>query len=165
MCGHGLSVGESINLVGGTSIGTVSVVQYNNNQKYDYALVEVTSNRVTLTNKVINASNYTTITSQLMNQPLVNTTICKYGKNTGFGTAKITSNNTTWTPKDGPALYGMVKCDMLNGATVIGGDSGGPIYVGHVFYGTISSQSSSDSTPYFMYSLVHGVTRFLVKTD
>lgn len=148
LCGHGLSVGSTLSFTnGGSAIATVVAQRYQSDNLYDYAIATVNSGSgITLTNHVYNASNYTSITSLSSTLPLTGSTLCKYGKHTGFGTVTVASNNTVWYPAStSMAIYGMVRCNELNGGSTIHGDSGGPVYAGHVFYGTISSTSSSST--------------------
>ena len=164
LCGHGLDINDSLTLQNSNKvIATVVLQKCMSDNLYDYAVATINSGAgVTLTNRVYNNSSYTTITSESSSRPLVGTTICKYGKITGFGTAEVTSNNTSWSSTAYGNVYGMVRCEMIGSSETKQGDSGGPVYVGHAFHGTISTTSTSGS---FYFSPIGGVPGFTVKTS
>lgn len=108
----------------------------------------------------------TSITSQSSSRPLKGSTVCRYGKDSGFGTSTIESNNTGWpieTATDAKMIYGMIYIKIVTGDNTEPGDSGGPVYIGNVFHGTISSTSNSSG---FYFSPISGVpASFSVKTS
>lgn len=162
LCGHGLSKNDSITY-NGNDIATVVKVQYNDGQKYDYAIATIDSGAdVTMSNRVINAVNYTTITSALSSLPAKNTIVCRYGKNSGFATYTVENNNRTVIVDETVTIKGLVECLRESGSKTVKGDSGGPYYAGHVFYGVTHGYGDT----YEYYSPISGVTSlFSVKTS
>ena len=173
-CGHGVELNETLKVSGtSTPFATVTVQHFENESFFDYAIATINSNAtVTMTNKVYNTSSNpsyestpaTTITSQMTTKTPVGTIICKYGNVSEFGTGEVTSRNCSWTDsKSGMTAHGMILCDALNDSYIAGGDSGGPVYVGHVFHGTISGGSPTSGT--IVYSPISATPNFIVKTS
>ena len=148
MCGHGLSLGEAVTYAENNStIGTVSVQRYNNNQSGDYAIVSITNSSFTRTNIVGDPSNpgsQTEITGTI-NRPATGLAIIKYGKNGGYAYGNVSSSNTTWYPSAHPdGIHGLVDVRLSMGRREPG-DSGGPIYTADgLFLGTHTGAGDED---------------------
>ena len=166
LCGHGLTLGSKLKLAStNTEFATVIKLKFSDNGLYDYAIATVDSGApVSLTNKVKNATSYTTITSQSSYVPLVGSTVCMYGKTGGFGTGKVTamSASMTYSNYDNITIRNLVKCSWTGTPAYGPGSSGGPVYAGHVFYGTYCGSNSTGGD--FWYSPVYD-TGFNVRTS
>lgn len=165
--GHAVDVGASYSHVpSGNTMGTGLYRQYRSDELYDHGVISVTSSNLTLTNRVHNNSNYTSITSTLRSgSGLVGTVICKYGYRTGFSLAEIKSTNTV-AYYGNIAIYGLMRGEITSGNSR-SGDSGGPYYLGHVLYGVHSGgheNAGVGSNVYF--SPIYAVpSSFVVKTN
>lgn len=170
--GHCVSVGTTYKHLSssGATLGTGTFSRYDMDQFYDYGVIKITGTGFQTSNKVINNSNYTTITGKLSSSSgLVGTTVCKYGARKGFGVATINKVDAIVSYSNGPTLYGMSKATFTSG-TGYKGDSGGPIYSGHKLYGIYSGDNSnpndsSTTATYFWYSPIYGAAGFSVKTS
>ncbi len=149
MCGHGLSLGKAVKYAENNStIGTVSVQRYNNNQSGDYAIVSITNSSFTRTNIVGDPSNpgsQTEITGTI-NRPATGLAIIKYGKNGGYAYGNVSSSNTTWYSSGNPdGIHGLVDVRLSLGRREPG-DSGGPIYTADgLFCGTHTGAGDEDN--------------------
>ena len=148
-----------------TTLGTAVYKRYADNQYYDIGVIQLTSN-YTVSNKVLNNSNYTTITSIVVS-PLVGTTLCKYGVASGFTTGEISATNVTSNYLESDGSYtnvkGLVKVNLPNGG-IARGDSGGPLYTNHVLYGINSGGDVTNQTYCYMTPLA-AASGFVVKTN
>lgn len=162
--------------LGGKTLGTGVFRQYDMDEFYDYGVIRYTGgSSFTLSNKVLNNANYTTITSTLASSSgLVGTTVCKYGKTTNFSTGEIKKVNAIVDYGE-VLLYGMTKViDPDFSGTTIGakGDSGGPVYSGHKLYGIYSGDASvvtngvvTTPSDHYWYSPISGASGFTVRTS
>lgn len=158
LSGHDLSVGGQI-VYNNKKIATIKKVQYKNNRDYDYSVAVIDSGAdVRMSNKVYNQTNYTTITSGLQDDPVRGEIICRYGKNSGFATYYVDDVDVTVCSNVGTAkatyIGGLVACSLRSGKESQNGDSGGPFYLGHEFYGVLHGRSSTQT----YYSPFKGVT-------
>lgn len=161
-CGHDMTVGNTIvDNSANRNLGTIEYKKFTANERYDYSIITIdTPSSYTLTNKVANNSSYTTITD-IATSNLVGTTVCKYGYNGEFATGTIVySDRQVYYNNQNCYIFGLVHVDLESG-TCVGGDSGGPVYSGHDFYGTVSGSGSNR----FYYSPITGVQNFTVKTS
>ena len=148
-CGHGsTSVGSTVKLYG-TTIGTVSVVQYANGGYGDYSIVTLTSG--TISHKIGSSSDgYVTITKGTNLSPAVGTYVTKYGYKTGYSYGTVTATNVSINPATGMTVYGMTKVSITTGDGSAGGDSGGPYLAGGAFCGVHHGNLKDDPlTVYF----------------
>ena len=174
-CGHGGTyVGQELYFEGNSVPVRVERVRFANNASFDYAIATVFSDSgLTLTNKVINDVKYsngnlgsTTITSTKPGFPTEGD-VCKYGATGKFGVYSITDSKIGVSMYDQATnkdyfINGLIECTYVRGNKVAPGDSGGPVYSEHVFYGTISA--GNGTTVY--YSPISGViSDFRVKTS
>jgi len=168
-CGHGGTyVGQEIYFDGNPIPVTVERVQYADGKSFDFAIAIVYSDSgLTLTNKVINDVKYadgslgsTTITGIKTGFPTEGD-MCKYGATSKFGVYSILESNIE-VSYETTKIGGLVSCAYTRGSRALPGDSGGPVYSGHTFYGTISG--GNDTQMYF--SPICGVpSAFSVKTS
>lgn len=167
LCGHSLSVGDSLRLLStNTAFAKVVIQQFATDENYDYAVATInTGASVTLSNKVKNSVGYTTITSQARNVPPVGTTVCMYGQADGFGVGKVTATSSVLNDsRTGVVCYGLVKCRWNEGQEAYGGgSSGGPVYAEYVFYGTYSGSNTTGGD--FWFSPISYVPGFTIKTS
>lgn len=168
-CGHGMTVGNTIR-VSGTTLGTVAAKNFTSGERYDWGIIKITNTSgFTSTNRVLNNSNYTTITGISTSNP-VGTTICKYGRN-GFATGVIIYSDRAVNYTDVGYIHGLVHVTVESQyvGNCGGGDSGGCIYRGHDFYGTYSGDNrdpiTATNATKFYYSPVYGVMNFSVQTS
>lgn len=166
--GHVVNVGSSYtHSPTGIRMGSGVYSQYRTDELYEHGVISMTSSSLSLTNRVHNNSNYTSITSTLRNgSGLVGTIVCRYGKNTDFSLLEIKSTNTVAHYNTGVSIYGLMRGVTTQG-NLRKGDSGGPIYLGHVLYG-VNSGGSVDGyvggNVYF--SPIYAVpSSFIVKTN
>lgn len=171
--GHCVTEGTSYKYNGST-LGTGYYRCYETEHFYDYGIIKVTSSGQTMTNKVYNNVNYTTITStESVSSSLVGITVCKYGAARGFGTGTVDKVNAVVSYSSGVTLYGMSKVTFNSDSPNKGykGDSGSPVYAGHVLYGIYSGDDANTSTQtdatYYWFSPINGVgiDIFSVKTN
>lgn len=176
--GHCVTEGTSYKY-GGSVLGTGYYRCYETEHFYDYGIIKVTGTGQTMTNKVYNNTNYTTITgTKSVSSSLVGTTVCKYGAARGFGTGTVDKVNAvvSYTNDDGTpdvTLYGMSKVTFNSDSPNKGfkGDSGSPVYAGHILYGIYSGDNANKKTQtdatYYWFSPVNGVAidMFSVKTN
>lgn len=171
--GHCVTEGTSYKYNGST-LGTGYYRCYETDHFYDYGIIKVTGSGQTMTNKVYNNVNYTTITStKSVSSSLVGTTVCKYGAARGFGTGTVDKVNAVVSYSSGITLYGMSKVTFNSDSPNKGykGDSGSPVYAGHVLYGIYSGDNAKTSTltdaTYYWFSPINGVgiDIFSVKTN
>jgi hypothetical protein len=171
--GHCVTEGTSYKYNGST-LGTGYYRCYETDHFYDYGIIKVTGSGQTMTNKVYNNVNYTTITStKSVSSSLVGTTVCKYGAARGFGTGTVDKVNAVVSYSSGITLYGMSKVTFNSDSPNKGykGDSGSPVYAGHVLYGIYSGDNAKTSTQtdatYYWFSPINGVgiDIFSVKTN
>jgi len=167
LCGHGLTEGDSIRFESNNrAFAEVVIQQYASDENYDYAVATINSGAtVTLSNKVKNNANYTTITSESSYLPAVGSTICSYGKTGGFGVGTVKAiSSVLHDNRLGVSCYGLVRCEWNDGQAAPGaGNSGGPIYTGHVFHGTYTG--SNDENGIFWFSPIGAVPGFTFKTS
>lgn len=110
--------------------GTVQVVQFTTNQKYDYAFIKSNAS-YTPTNTLQSYSNSPSNITKLglvnyCPTITVNMAISKAGARTGYTTGKVTGLNQTVTYSDvNVTLKGMIKSDVYQGK----GDSGGVVMI------------------------------------
>lgn len=171
--GHCVTEGTSYRYNGST-LGTGYYSCYESDHFYDYGIIKVTGSGQTMTNKVYNNANYTTITStKSVSSSLVGTTVCKYGAARGFGTGTVDKVNAVVSYSSGVTLYGMSKVTFNSDSPNTGykGDSGSPVYAGHVLYGIYSGDNAKTSTQtdatHYWFSPINGVgiDIFSVKTN
>lgn len=168
LCGHGLSDTSVLTLTStGKVIADVVLQQCATDENYDYAVATIRANaNVTTTNKVKNDVGHTTITSQSNRIPPRGSTVCMYGKNGnrfGVGEVKATSS-MMYLGNYGIYCYGLVKCEWDEGKEAYSaGNSGGPIYAGHVFYGTYTGSNAEGGE--FWFSPIGAVPGFSIKTS
>ena len=167
LCGHGLSEGDTLRLQSNNAaFAEVVVQQFATDENYDYAVATINSGAsVTLSNLVKNSVNYTTITSQSSRIPAVGSTVCMYGKTGGFGVGVVKAISSVLRDSTtGVVCYGLVKCEWNEGQEAYGaGSSGGPVYAGHVFYGTYTGSNAAGGN--FWFSPIGVVTGFSIKTS
>lgn len=98
---------------------------------------------------------------------LVGTSVCKYGSIKGFAVARIDKVNTV-VYYGSVAIYDMSKATFTSGSGQKG-DSGSPVYFGHVLYGIHSGDNAIENGAdaiFFWYSPIYGVpSSFVVKTN
>jgi hypothetical protein len=63
--------------------------------------------------------------------------VCKTGQISGTTCGELTSYGATYSPPDEP--FTMRNMGRINGACTYRGDSGAPVFVGHVGYGIVSA--------------------------
>ncbi len=142
-CGHGHTVGQNLNY------GTVQVVQLANNSIGDYAIVTI-SNAHTPTNRVYTSSGIGYIVDYYYSV-LQNTTVYAYGKSNGakIGTVSAVNQSVTYEAYGDIVIHGLTRCTSVSGS-VVGGDSGGPVYRTHgtnyAACGIITSRAEDGST-------------------
>lgn len=154
LCGHQLSVGDSISY-NGRDIATVQKVRYADGERYDYAIATIDRGaNVRVSKKVYNKTNYTTITHGLETDPISGTLICRYGAESGFATYHVLKPNQTVFADGRTTIKGLVSCRLYSGSESVRGDSGGPFYEDHVFYGVLHGSDGLDT----YYSPYSGVT-------
>lgn len=167
LCGHSLVEGDTLRLESNNAaFAEVVVQQYATDENYDYAVATINSGaNVTLSNLVKNSVNYTTITSQSNRIPAVGSTVCMYGKTGGFGVGKvIATSSVLYDNILNVVCYGLVKCEWNPGQEAYGaGSSGGPVYSGHVFYGTYTGSNGAGGA--FWFSPIGAVPGFSIKTS
>lgn len=168
-CGHDMSVGDTIK-VSGTTLGEIQSRMFTAGERYDYGIATISnSSAFTSTNRVLNNSNYTTITDIARSNP-VGTTVCKYGRN-GFANAVIIYSDRSVNYNNIGYIHGLVHCTVESAYVGYcgGGDSGGSIYRGHDFHGIYSGDNRSPITATnatkFYYTPVYGVPNFSVRTS
>lgn len=171
--GHCVTEGTAYKYNGST-LGTGYYSCYKTEQFYDYGVIKVTGSGQTMTNKVYNNANYTTITStKSVSSSLVGTTVCKYGASRGFATGTVDKVNAVVSYTSGVTLYGMSRVTFNSDSPNKGykGDSGSPVYAGHVLYGIYSGDNADTSTgsdaTFYWFSPINGVGSdvFSVKTN
>lgn len=137
--------------------GTVQVVQFATNQKYDYAFIK-TNSSYTPTN---NLQSYSNSPSNITKLGLVNycptitvnMAISKAGAKTGYTTGKVTGLNQTVTYSDvNVTLKGMIKSNVYQAK----GDSGGVVMIprtdsngGAIGLGILSGGINNGNLMYF----------------
>lgn len=167
LCGHSLSGGDEICLSDSSDcFAYITALKFEEGLAYDYAVANIYANsNVTLTNKVKSGTSSTvSITSQMTSKTPIGQVVCKYGARSKYGTGEVETNTLIWKDStSGVTVNNMIKCTYLNDSCVKGGDSGGPVYVGNVFHGTISG--GSETSGFFVFSPVSGVAGFSVKTS
>ena len=167
LCGHGISEGDVLTLQSTVKvIADVVLQQCAMDENYDYAVAEIRpAADVVMTNKVHNNVGYSSITSQARRIPAVGSTVCMYGKNEGFGVGKVTATTSSLNMGNyNIVCYGLVKCRWDEGREAYGaGNSGGPIYSTHTFYGTYSGSNAEGGD--FWFSPINVVPNFSVKTS
>lgn len=176
--GHCVTEGTSYKY-GGSVLGTGAYRCYETEHYYDYGIITVTGTGQTMTNKVYNNANYTTITgTKSVSSSLVGTTVCKYGAARWFGIGTVDKVNAivSYTHDDGTpgvTLHGMSKVIFNSDSPNRGfkGDSGSPVYAGHILYGIYSGDNAKkkpqkDAT-FYWFSPINGVDTnlFSVKTS
>ena len=153
----------------GKVFGTGAYRRYSNAQFYDYGIITLNSETgldFVSTNKVINNSNYTTITEVPVIPVLLGATVCKYGQKKGFAVGTVDKVNSI-AEYTGIKLKGMYRATFTSG-TGASGDSGSPVYSGHKIYGIYSgddSKSNSGSATHFWFTPIQGVEGFTVKVS
>lgn len=168
-CGHAFSVGDTIN-ASGKRLGTAVKKNFTGSERYDYGIIKITNTSgFTSTNRVLNNTNYTTITGISTSNP-VGTTICKYGRN-GFATGVIIYSDRSVYYSGIGYIHGLVHVTVESQwvGNCGGGDSGCCIYRGHDFYGTYSGDNrdpiDAKNATKFYYSPIYGVMNFSVQTS
>lgn len=167
LCGHLLSENDGIyfpNIF--NNIATVVQTKFENDKFYDYGIATIRDGaNVTLTNKVLNNALYTTITESKPSKPLIGSQVCRYGATTGFAVYSIANNNAEITVDNletSIKIKGLIACSLGSiGERSKDGDSGGPYYAGHTFYGT----HTGGGELYDYFSPIYGVPGFIVKTS
>lgn len=131
------------------------MVQYYNSEGYDYAIATIDHGAdVRMTNKVYNETNYTTINSGLEDDPVVGEIICRYGKNSKFATYYVDAVDVTSHSDNRYFIRRLVACTLRSGNNPQSGDSGGPFFRGHEFYGVLHGNNGIQT----FYSPFKGVT-------
>ena len=138
-CGHSQQVGKSVT-VNGSVIGSIVKVNWSSSGYYDYAIIQLNSNAAAkVTNKVKTQSGTQTITS-INKSSVEGMKVNRYGKTSGFKTGTVLATNIS-TTLDGVVCYGLVEVSA--DSTPQPGDSGGPVYYGSNFYGTVTGYNTS----------------------
>ena len=116
---------------------TLFIRSYNFDGAYDFSYADNGSE--TFYNRVYSGTGYTSITSAYKAIPANGATLCKYGVVTGYTCQTVRNNNYTATDPVTKKLIGPLV-ELYAASKNIGqcGDSGGPVYKGHVAYGIIS---------------------------
>lgn len=116
--------------------------------------------RYTVVNKFRNGPNPEDITEVTSIKPrsdqYIGEFVCKYGATTGFGCGEIVRRyvKVDWIPNAQPTFI-MLRNSRV--AIARPGDSGGPVFLGHVAYGIISGYVDDD----LMYMAIDYVERGL----
>lgn len=161
--GHGHTLNKTIKR-SGTTIGTVVKTQFANNKNYDYGIVKITNSSFKITNKVYGSTKLQTMTSTASKVPAVGTVVSYYGAKSGYGQYKITKRSSSISYDNGVTIKKLVICDPKASKRAALGDSGAPVYKGHVFQGVLSG--IGDKGEKMFYSPITGVTSdFKMKTS
>ncbi len=150
-CGHGLSEGAVVKY-GSSSIGTVEVHQYANNEYGDYSIITA-STGYSPTASVFTTGGKTSSFGGYLTNPTVGTYLYSYGKASGQAYCEVTRTGITIIDtKDiynAVFLKGMTETELISG-TCTDGDSGGPYrngdYFCGIFHGASTTTESDGST-------------------
>jgi|GEM_PF-6241394 len=160
-CGHGnQSLGNNIIFNNGLYLGPVTIRQFASSEYYDYSIVTLTNtSNFSTTNQVYSSLSTISITGTTTYH-LIGTYVFKYGAKNYYGLGTISNSayvaNYSENMGTNFYVYGLIKVDNVSGC-VLPGDSGGPVFSGSVFYGTISGCDTSDAHEYYIYSPITGV--------
>lgn len=130
-----VTAGHCLDKVGAdTQIGKIRVIQFKNNESYDYGFIETESNYTLSNDLAYPYSGYKKLAPPNNTSPLivVNMAIAKSGFRTGYTAGKVTSINTgtrnikdSADPNKSYNISGLISASY-NGNT---GDSGAPVFV------------------------------------
>lgn len=131
-CGHLQTISDNIS-INGSEFGKLCLLMYTENEKGDYACVNMTSKTDTLTNKIYGStSSVTRNITGTADDAAKNTIVMKYGQKSGYATAKVFATNATQKQelpdKTTVTIKGLTQCTIQDGTSNIG-DSGGPYYL------------------------------------
>lgn len=148
-CGHSISSGASVTAASNT-IGTISLLQYTNNQYGDYSIASASSG-YTSTSLVYATDGYTIAYTGYLTNPAVGTYLYKYGKESHQAYCKVERTGITVAPSSSMTIKGMTECSIVTGAST-NGDSGGPYRSGTQFCGVHHGSSVRDGIAYVYFT-------------
>lgn len=144
-CGHGLSVGSTLNY-NGTRIGEVSFHRHQNDAYGDYSIVKLSNTKHTIINKAFGPSGTTQnpirVTGSVP-KAVNGQSIYNYGITTKWKGGKVISTNMTLVVS-GVILRGMTKVKYTTSTKA--GDSGSPVYIYNGGYKLCGIHGGGDGT-------------------
>ena len=126
---------RSLKYRNGIRFGQVRIVNFGNGVWGDWAAVEITDNRVAITNRLqhpFNTSHTVPITHAVSAFELpVGSLVSRYGATSGFTLVEVTDRNrdfTAYIERQRVTIRGLTQAQIILGSSA-GGDSGGPYWV------------------------------------